>query len=265
MGLFGSIGKIFSTAAKAVATGGLSIVAPRLIPAPISQALDVVAKVQFPTTFRQISDIGVAAATRNPALLLPVAPANAGGPPMALNIGGILGQVGTIFGGSQNPFFQGISNVAGLGSSILTSAQAQVPGMPVPVPIKPVLPAAARVGAMIGRNFFNRFPNLGLAIQNFRNMGRRVTRQQLWSLLKRFGPDVLIAGGILSAAAISELMIAGPGRRRMNPGNAKALRRSLRRLEAFHRLCVRADSFRRPARRGSKKCAPSGTQFVRQG
>jgi hypothetical protein len=83
-------------------------------------------------------------------------------------------------------------------------------------------------------------------------------------MLKRFGPEVLITGGILSAAAVSELMVAGPGHRRMNPGNVKALRRSMRRLESFHHLCVRADKLKRP--RSRKACKTGGgSQFVRQG
>lgn len=111
---------------------------------------------------------------------------------------------------------------------------------------------AARAGAVVGRTFFNKFPNLATAIQKFRNVGQHVTRSQLYGMLKRFGPDFLITGGILTAAAVSELMVAGAGHRRMNPGNVKALRRSMRRLESFHHLCQKADKLRKP--RARKKC-----------
>jgi len=194
------------------------------------------------------------------------------GAPMALNLGGILSSVGSIFGGGQNPYFQAISGAANIASSAFApqpvaqrmpaigGAVSVLPRSPLPMP-----GMMGRVGGMIGRSFFAKYPNLATAIQGFRNAGRNITRKQLWSMLKRFGPDVLISGGILSAVAISELMMAGPGHRRMNPGNVKALRRSLRRLESFHHLCQRADKFRRPARRGKVCKTGSGSQFVRQG
>lgn len=260
MGLFGSIGSFFSGAAKAVATGGVSLVAPKLIPSFIDKPLTAITKAQFPTDPRFILSTGAALATRNPALLLPAAPANSGGP-MALNIPGILNQVGSIFGGNQNPYFQGISNVANLASQFVPTTV----GLRPPVPTTAAGAAAMRAGAMIGRKFFEKYPNLATAIQALRNRGANVTRSKLWSLLKRFGPDILITGGILTAAAVSELMMAGPGHRRMNPGNVKALRRSMRRLESFHKLCTRADQLRRPRGRSCKSSRGSAQQFVRQG
>jgi hypothetical protein len=119
----------------------------------------------------------------------------------------------------------------------------------------PAVMGAGRAVATVGRSFFNRFPNLATAIQGLRNQGRNVTRSNLYSLMKRFGPDFLITGGILTAAAVSELAMAGPGRRRMNPGNVKALRRAHRRMKSFHHVCQVNDTLlthrRRPARRGS--------------
>jgi len=84
-------------------------------------------------------------------------------------------------------------------------------------------------------------------------------------MLKRFGPELLISGGILTAAAVNELMLAGPGTRRMNPTNVKALRRSVRRIESFHHLCRKVDVLR--SRGKSKKCSTRGSAstFVRQG
>lgn len=117
-----------------------------------------------------------------------------------------------------------------------------------------VMGGAVRAGSVVGRSFFNKFPNLATAIQKFRNVGQNVSRAQLYSLLKRFGPDFLITGGILTAAAVSELMVAGAGRRRMNPGNVKALRRSMRRVESFHHLCGKADKLRRPKARRISSC-----------
>jgi hypothetical protein len=134
----------------------------------------------------------------------------------------------------------------------------QIPNMPMPLP-------RGAIGGMVTRGFFNRFPNLALAIQQLRARGMKVKRSQLWSMLKRFGPELLVTGGLLTAAAVSELMVAGPGRRRMNPANVHALRRSMRRLESFHKLCVSADRLRTPRRRACKTSSGRQQQFVRQG
>jgi hypothetical protein len=256
MGFLGSIGKVFSTAAKAVATGGISLVAPKIIPKPINTALNAVTAAQFPTSLKSVASTGLAVATKNPSYLLPTQ----GAQPMGLDLGGILNSVGQAFGGNQNSYFNAISNIA-------TTAAQFVPQQ-TSLAARPLLPAAggavARAGAMVGRSFFNRFPNLATAIQQLRNRGMNVKRSQLWTLLKRFGPEVLVTGGLLTAAAVNELMVAGPGRRRMNPGNVHALRRSMRRLQSFHKLCVTADQLRRPrSRKGCK--TSSSTQFVRQG
>lgn len=165
--------------------------------------------------------------------------------PMSLDLSNILGTVGNILGGNQNPVFNALGGAFDLASAITTKQ----PGVPVPAPRAPMGGAAgAAMGAVrsVGRRFFDKFPNLATAIQGYRNMGKNITRAKLYSLLKRFGPELLISGGILTAAAVSELMVAGPGRRRMNPGNVKALRRSMRRLESFHHLCQKADRLRRP-------------------
>jgi hypothetical protein len=105
----------------------------------------------------------------------------------------------------------------------------------------PAVAGAGRAVAMVGRGFFNRFPNLATGIQALRNAGNKVTRANLYSLMKRFGPDFLVTGGILTAAAVSELAMAGPGRRRMNPGNIRALRRAHRRMKSFHHVCQTND------------------------
>ena len=114
--------------------------------------------------------------------------------------------------------------------------------------------AVARTGAVVGRSFFNKWPNLATAIQKMKNAGHNISRSKLYSMMKRFGPDFLVTGGILSAAAVSELIMAGPGHRRMNVGNVKALRRGMRRIESFHKLCTKADMLRSRGRRYKKAC-----------
>jgi hypothetical protein len=123
-------------------------------------------------------------------------------------------------------------------------------------------PAIVRGGAVVGRQFFNKFPNLAVAIQGFKNAGMNVSRAKLYSLMKRFGPDFLIAGGILSAGAISELMMAGPGRRRMNPGNVKALRRAHRRMKSFHHVCQTNDTLLHHRRRRVSPANFGGTRIT---
>lgn len=255
------VAKVFTkTVAPAIATGGLSLIpGVKKVVAPISNIATKVATLQ--TDPKQLVRTALAVGTGNPLAALPVAPANSGGP-MALDIGGILRSAGSIFGGNQNQVFSGISNVAQLASQFFPTGATAIAVRP-PAPVAPAMRAAA--GAMVTRGFFNRFPNLANSIAQLRARGMNVKRSQLWSLLKRFGPEILVTGGLLTAAAVNELMVAGPGRRRMNPANVKALRRSIRRLDSFHRLCVSADKLRRPRSRGGKCKTGSGGTFVRQG
>jgi hypothetical protein len=263
MALFGSIGKFIGGAAKkivktvtnpaklttAVLTGGLSVAAPK-IAAPLTSAVQS-------TLFNP--QLALSLLSKNP---IGAATALQGGGNMGLDLGGIFGSIGSIFGGNQNPIFNGISGIANIAQQFVPPTGA--PNMSTTqLAARPLLPAAAGAVRTIGRGFFAKYPNLATAIQGYRNMGKNVTRAKLWSLVKRFGPELVISGGILTAAAVSELMVAGPGRRRMNPANVKALRRSLRRMESFHKLCARVDRLR-PHRRGSRKSAGSST-FVRQG
>jgi len=128
--------------------------------------------------------------------------------------------------------------------------------LPAPVPGTGqggVLGGMLRTGP-VGRSFFNKWPNLATAIQKMRNAGQNVSRSKLYSMLKRFGPDFLITAGILTAAGVSELALAGPGHRRMNPANSKALRRAQRRLKSFHRLCSDSDVLKSRRRSCAKKC-----------
>jgi len=115
--------------------------------------------------------------------------------------------------------------------------------------------AIAKVGPTVGRTFFNKFPNLAVAIQKMRNAGQNVSRSKLYSMLKRFGPEFLVSAGILTAGAVAELALAGPGHRRMNPANSKALRRSVRRIKSFHRMCQSTDVLKSRGRRApSRSC-----------
>lgn len=269
MGLFGDIGKFFSGIPKKVVqtvtnptklvntilTGGVSLVSKdvdKLFSAATSNLFN-------PAVFASVFPPAAPSVQVASQLVSSFGPQRefrtTGAQPMALNIGGILQGVSGIFGGNQNPVFQNISNIAGLASQFVptpSSPQTSLAVLPPAARAAPMMPAMRAAGAMIGRSFFQRFPNLGVALQQLRDRGLRVKRSQLHSLLRRFGPEVLITGGLLTAAAVNELMLAGPGHRRMNPCNAKALRRSVRRIKSFHNLCKDTDIIKSRTRR---KCA----------
>lgn len=274
MGFFKKIKKAITHAPKAVVktvvspkklttaiiTGGASVVAPKVFK-PLTEAVG--STLYNPSLVSKV--VGVAAGAGPLALAAPPT----GAPNMGLNLTGLLtgavsGLATLAGGGSPSQALGNFQNfLPSMGTGGPFGAPTTSPGYGV-YPTMAAVPAAARAVATVGRSFFARFPNLATAIQGYRNMGKNVTRAKLYSLLKRFGPEFLITGGILTAAAVNELLIAGPGRRRMNPGNVKALRRSLRRLESFHGLCMRVDKLRRP--RSRKTTRSSGTtQFVRQG
>jgi len=81
------------------------------------------------------------------------------------------------------------------------------------------------------------------------------------------GQAAVAAGLAITVEELATLLLAHATkkRRRMNPGNVKALRRSMRRVESFHKLCGKADMLRSRRRSsGRKGCKDAGT-FVRQG
>lgn len=165
--------------------------------------------------------------------------------------GGVQNAASGIFSGSQstidwNGLLQG---GVGLATQALAPRGALAPAQATFAPATmAAAPVIARAGAVVGRTFFNRFPSLATAIQTLRNSGMNVTRAKLYGVMKRFGPEFLVTGGLLTAAAVNELAVAGPGYRRMNPANVRALRRSVRRIESFHRLCKTTDTLRRRKR-----------------
>ena len=104
-------------------------------------------------------------------------------------------------------------------------------------------PALSQAGALVGRSL-RAFPSLANSIAALRARGIRATAESLYAMLKKFGPANLVATGFLTSAAISDLMYykTTHKRRRMNPANTRALRRSLRRLKSFDNLAHRVSS-----------------------
>lgn len=176
----------------------------------------------------------------------------------------VLGGLGQVLQGGLG---QSLLNIGeNLANTAINSAFSSTPSsfnLPATIPTQlAMMPAIARGGAMAGRALATRFPNLATAISGYLARGIPVTRGKLWSLLKRFGPDFLVTGGILTAAAVSELSIAGPGRRRMNPGNVKALRRAHRRMKSFHHVCRTNDMLLGGRRKGKRSTSYGGTSIT---
>ncbi len=100
--------------------------------------------------------------------------------------------------------------------------------------------------------------------------GRRsMTLRQAVKIIRRtgtfLGPAAAAAALGITVAEMAELIFvdASRPRRRMNPANISALRRSMRRIQSFHRLCMKADTLRgRGGRRRRTSLSPHTTSIV---
>lgn len=179
--------------------------------------------------------------------------------PMPLNLGNILGQVGTIFGGSQNPYLSQVGGIANLASTFVPQPVFR-PSMSGPV-ASPVanrsvnLPAVRGAGrAALTQEIFAAGSKLLTAV----GIGFPATTNGFSSVLKRAlgslgslarrtptGTIVSLLAGIGLTAYESNLLVAWQAQRkrgrRMNVCNAKALRRAGRRIRSFHKLCQHLD------------------------
>lgn len=269
MGLFGSIGNIFSRAVTAVATGGASEIIRAVAP---SSALPQVAQnLLAPSTLGQIASHPVTSLlTRGVSTsLAPAVQPNfvplSGGQPMAFNIGGLLGQVGTILGGSQLPALQTVGQLSSLAGAFVPQPTARpigAVGVAQPMPVG--LPAQR--GGSITQSAFNAgsrlLARLGIqprSVSGFTSALRRVL-SSISSLARRTPSGTIISllvGLGLTALEATELAVwhSHKKRRRMNPANSKALRRSVRRIQSFHKLCRTADVLKARGRsRSSSRC-----------
>src|SRR2546428_10030013 len=93
----------------------------------------------------------------------------------------------------------------------------------------------------LGRGIASRFPLLWGAIQVWRGRGVSMTAEKLWGLVRRFGPQLLITAGILSAGALSELLLWRTSRhpRRMNLLKPKTFTRATTPLLSFERRAAK--------------------------
>lgn len=202
----------------------------------------------------------VVAATQNRPTNLVQQPVQGGVQPMGLNLGGILGQVSGIFGGSQNPYFQTVSNIAGLASSF-TQQQAFRPNagpmmvsnqstnnLPAVIPSGPgrsaltkdIFDAGAKILARLGINLTtvtnaSVTSALKRALGSIASLARRTPSGTIVSILLGLGLTVMESNTLVAWYAQKKK------HRRMNICNAKALRRAGRRIRSFHKLCQHLD------------------------
>lgn len=229
---------------KAIVSGGASLVSPQ-----ISKALDPLTSTLY-----------------NPQLL-PVAASLATGAPMGFNIGGFLGGVGQVLSGSQ------VSGIAGLGQIATALApgfaqpqampvgqqQQTLPGVPrtnVQVMTKEIFDAASKLLGRLGiqPKTVGAFMNaVNRVMRSLAAMARRTPAGTIINLLIGLALTAQEANLLFTWWATKEV---ARRRRRMNPGNARALRRAIRRVKSFSRLAARSSmsisrtpSFRRARRR----------------
>jgi hypothetical protein len=190
------------------------------------------------------------------------------------NIGPLLGAGLNILGATQGG---GLGSLGRLGSAFVGGALSLVPaGGPV----------VAMAGGQQAVQFAGRTLMVGVGsaitrvvapilIKIAEKLGRRtLSLRQAVRIVRRMGKVITDPAAIafalgISTSELAELIFADSQRprRRMNPANVTALRRSMRRLSSFHRLCVRVDALRGRGRGRGRRGAggPPTVQVVRGG
>ena len=205
---------------------------------------------------------------------------------MALNIGGLVSGIGGVLSGAGGALgtFGKLATVAGafvpapsggggvpMIASTLPTSRGPVAGQQpqaIPVGAPTVIAGVATTAA---RQLMRAILPILLKITQYVGLSRTVTLR--WSIrqirnMSKYLPPAAVAATLgITVAELAQLIMANTmlPRRRMNVSNTKALRRAMRRVEGFHKLCQRADTLRsRGRRRKAPGCAGQGT-FVRQG
>lgn len=149
--------------------------------------------------------------------------------------------------GSTGGNLGGYSTGSTLTTGVPMTYQTYMPqySFPTPAPMMEPPPMATPVAAagvpMVPRWSY-RFPNLWQYLRSkFPFTSPQKVLSSMLGLLNRFGPTALTS--FVGAAVVSELLSykMTHKRRRMNPANSKALRRSMRRLKAFSRMSHRVE------------------------
>ncbi len=185
--------------------------------------------------------------------------------------GGTMGHVNEFEAGLQNGgggFFSGFGDilqgvVSEVGIPLLQQQflPSQVGGIAQQVgfrgvpAVRPAMAAVPAIGGAISGVFRVGAVALNTVVSAMRSAGVRATVAKARAFVRRFGPEAavgffagFVGSEVANRAVLEAAFLKG---RRMNPGNASALRRAVRRVESFHRLCKRADVIAGPRRRRS--------------
>lgn len=194
---------------------------------------------------------------------------------MALNIGGILGQVGGILGATnttQNPYVAGLGGIMQIAGQSIKPSTMKVTTS-APMKSSPALMAAGIVPSATAGKLTKEIFDAGAKVLNRLGVPFKPSAGSFTTALKRTLSSVaslarrtpsgtmvslLIGIGLtaMEAYILTSWQAQKARHRRMNPANAKALKRSVRRIKAFHRLCGEADVIK-PRRRSfpTRGCA----------
>lgn len=169
---------------------------------------------------------------------------------------GVLGTIGQVGAGTQ------YGTVAQIGSSFLSGfLPAQGPirtaqqSYPSPVMTMAAAPTITRAVTAAAANVQGVLIKMAQAIGSVPSVKRAMAIvRRLMGVLGSAEATAIALGLSIAELGILATANAAKPRRRMNPGNVKALRRAHRRLESFHRLCGKNDQLR--TRRRSTRKAP---------
>lgn len=193
-------------------------------------------------------------------------------PIMGLDIGGILGTVGGIFGNTGNQIFDVISGSANIASQFFPASQQSLAPVYNPMSVPTVMsatPVSSTLPAVRGSSLTQEIFDAGSKVLGRLGIPFRATTSSFTSVLKRSlssiaslarrtpaGTIVSILVGLGLTAYEASLLTAWHSQRkrgrRMNPANSKALRRAARRIKSFHKLCVHTDLIKTRSRSSGK-------------
>ncbi len=258
---------VVKKATTAVATGGLSLVAPKAVQPILERAFtSPVAAIKAGIALKTGNYPGVIAAYLPSGSTISSRPIpTQGSKPMGFNLGAFLqgaaGAVGTLTKGTA---YAGAGQlVSSFASAIPVQSRGPQPyggygGVPQAPQVRPQLPGARSPISALGRGLSAQSKSTLLRIAGW--LGRRtLSMPNAISIIRKLSKTGLAPAAIATALGISlgllaELITehAAKKPRRMNPANVHALRRSMRRITSFHKLCVRADKLRSRGRTRSR-------------
>lgn len=200
--------------------------------------------------------------------------------------GGLTGALGAI-GGVANALSGTLGSVRGVGSALGVNLLPAV-GPTVPTFISSPQPVAMSAAGPAIRSATKSMPLLSggmralskgvtataatAMIKMAETLGRRsMTLREAVRIIKRtgrlMGPAATAVAIGITIDEMAELIMLDSARkrRRMNPANISALRRSMRRISSFHRLAQKADALRGSSRRRrTSSCKPGGSGSIVQ-